>query len=162
MRVTCKPLIVAALAAAFSAPSFSPSHAYEGLPSDFIGSWRNIDRDARGVTRIDILPAGGQNARVTVYRRCGYEECELGRAGGRVFRNGDGGGRDADFAAVLVRFDRDGLRGNVLVRFSPRGDLVTHALLDFREAGGALYSVERFTRAERGPHHPPPPRFSRY
>jgi hypothetical protein len=157
MRVMFIPLPAAALIAALTLSV--PGHAHDGLPSDFIGSWHNVEGSTQGVTRIDILPSGGNHARVTVYRRCGFEECELGRAGGRIFRNPQARG-DHDYAALLVRFDRDGLRGNVLVRFSPRGDLVTHALLDFAGRGGSIYSVERFTRADVP--HPHPSRYSRF
>jgi hypothetical protein len=123
-----------------------PAVAFDGAERDFLGVWRNLDRASPGVTRLEIRPDQGNNVAVRVWRRCPSGECELGRATGRIFVNRNELARETDQAAILVRFARDDFGGNVLIRLSPRGDVIAHALFSGGR-GGDSYAVERFERA---------------
>jgi hypothetical protein len=124
-----------------------PATAFEITEREFLGVWRNIDPDSRGVTRLEIRPDRGDTVFVRVWRRCRSGECELGRASGRIFYNRSESASETDQAAILVQFNREETSGNVLVRLSPRGNIVTHALLVSRESSDNIYAVERFERA---------------
>lgn len=124
-----------------------PAGAYNGAEQDFLGVWRNLDRASPGVTRLEIRPDRGNTVFVRVWRRCRSGECELGSASGRIFYSRSERSRESDQAAILVRFNRDEVSGNVLVRLNPRGDIVTHALLSSQETGENTYAVERFQRS---------------
>jgi hypothetical protein len=123
--------------------------AFDDAADDFIGFWRNIERTSQGVTAIEIRPDQGNRVRVRVLGICGARECEFGQSIGQIFFNRSERAAEQDTAAILTRFTRDDISGNVLIRLNRRGDIVSHAMLTFRERGQAIYSVERFQRSER-------------
>ncbi len=121
--------------------------AADGAIEDFLGLWRNVDHNAEGVIRLHISPYREDRVSVQAVGRCGHRECELGTATGQLFLNPSESASDADFGAILVRFNRETIAGNVLLRLNRRGDIVSHSLLTFKEGGGNVYRIQQFERA---------------
>jgi len=112
--------------------------------SEFLGSWRNIEGQDRRISRIDIRPDYDNRVAVEVWGDCSGEECSYGTVTGRVFVN-RGYDNPEDRAAILFKFSRPRVSGNVLVKFERGGVVVSNALLSF-ENGNDVYRVERFER----------------
>jgi hypothetical protein len=119
---------------------------YFGEPSDFLGTWTNVEAQRTLVTRIEIRPEDGARVRVIVYGLHDGEPCVFGEYRGRFYISKYPKEREQDNSAVLVRIEREWIRGHVLLRFNGRGEIVSHALLSFPERGD-VYSVERFAAA---------------
>lgn len=118
--------------------------AYDDAVEDFVGSWENVDRVSASVIRLEIRPYRHNRVSVAAVGRCGRHECQLGTAQGQLFRSDSDNAGEDDTGAILVRFDRGDLAGNVLLRLNRRGTMVSHALLTFRESGERIYRVEQF------------------
>jgi hypothetical protein len=131
-------------AAASQAQARNP---YIGEPSDFLGTWTNVEAQRTMVTRIEIRPEYEGRVRVIVYGLRDGEPSVFGEYRGRFFVSKYPREREQDNSAVLVRIEREWIRGHVLLRFNGRGEIVSHALLSFPERGD-VYSVERFAAAD--------------
>jgi hypothetical protein len=143
MRVIVVLVAMLLSAAASQAQARNP---YFGEPSDFLGTWTNVEAQRTMVTRIEIRPEYGARVRVIVYGVRDGEPCIFGEYKGRIYISKYPREREQDNSAVLVRIDRDWIRGHVLLSFNSRGEIVSRALLSFPERGD-VYSVERFAAA---------------
>jgi hypothetical protein len=141
MRVIVVLFAMLLSAAASQAQARNP---YFGEPSDFLGSWTNIEAQRTMVTRIEIRPLYGARVCVIVYGLRDGEPTKFGEYRGRFYISKYPKEREQDNSAVLVRIDREWVSGHVLLRFNGRGEIVSHALLSFPDRG-EVYSVERFT-----------------
>jgi hypothetical protein len=126
-----------------------PRNPYFGEPSDFLGTWNNVEIQRNVVVRIEIRPYYGPNVRVLVYGLRDGEPCFFGDYKGKFFVAKYPKEREQDNSAVLVKIDREFVHGHVLLRFNGRGEIVSHALLHFYDHG-PVYSVERFASGYRG------------
>jgi hypothetical protein len=126
-----------------------PRNPLYGEPSDFLGTWNNVELQRNMVVRIEIRPEEGPRVRVVVFGLHNGEPCVFGEYRGRFFVAKYPKDREQDNSAVLVRIDREFVRGTVLLRFNGRGEIVSHALLSFPDRPD-VYSVERFASAYRG------------
>lgn len=161
-------VVLVAMLLSAAASQAQPRNPYIGEPSDFLGTWNNVEAQRTLVTRIEIRPVTGALVRVIVYGLRDGEPCVFGEYRGRFYISKYPKEREQDNSAVLVRIERDWIRGHVLLRFNGRGEIVSHALLSFPERGD-VYSVERFTaggyRGEREDydrHYSRPPYYRGY
>jgi hypothetical protein len=146
MRVVVVLVFLLLGAAAGQAQPINPLY---GEPSDFLGTWNNVEIQRNVVVRIVIRPDYGPRVRVTVYGLQNGEPCVFGEYRGRFFVAKYPKEREQDNSAVLVRVEREFVQGHVLLRFNSRGEIVSHSLLYF--AGrGSVYGVERFATVDRG------------
>lgn len=109
---------------------------------NFVGHWRNVNTTGDGVSRLDIRRAPNNRVRVQAWGSCDNEECSLGIANGRLFVSDQSS--ESDEAALLVRFAQSRVSGDILIRVDRRGNLITHALLSFKNRRGDVYRTERF------------------
>lgn len=126
-----------------------PRNPYYGEPSDYLGTWNNVEIRRTMVVKIVIRPEYGPRVRVTVYGLRDGEPCIFGEYRGRFYISKYPKEREQDNSAVLVHVDRDFVRGHVLLRFNGRGEIVSHALLNFAD-GRDVYGVERFAVGDPG------------
>jgi hypothetical protein len=131
-----------------AATKAQPRNPLYGEPSDFLGTWNNIELQRNMVVRIEIRPDYGRRVRVTVFGLRDGEPCVFGEYKGKFFVAKYPKEREQDNSAILVRIERDFVQGHVLLRFNGRGEIVSHALLNFTEHG-PVYSVERFAASYR-------------
>ncbi len=146
MRVIVVLVAMLLGAAASQAQARNP---YLGEPSDFLGTWTNVEAQRTMVTRIEIRPEYGSRpddasrVRVIVFGIRDGEPCVFGEYRGRLFLSKYPKEREQDNSAVLVKVEHEWVHGHVLLRFNGHGEIVSHALLSFTERGD-VYSVERF------------------
>ncbi len=144
MRVVVVFVALLLSAAASQAQARNPLY---GEPSDFLGTWNNVEVQRNLVVRIEIRPGYERgHVRVIVYGLRNGEPCVFGEYRGRLWLAQYPREREQDNSAVLVRVDREWVHGHVLLRFNGRGEIVSHALLSFADRGDA-YIVERFAAA---------------
>jgi hypothetical protein len=133
-----------------AAATGQPRNPLYGEPPDFLGTWNNIELQRNMVVRIEIRRdysrTGGVH--VTVFGLRNGELCRFGEYKGKLFAAKYPKEREQDNSAILVRVDQDFVQGHVLLRFNGRGEIVSHALLNFTEQG-PIYSVERFAASYR-------------
>ncbi|WP_127076303.1 hypothetical protein [Rhodomicrobium lacus] len=123
---------------------------YYGEPTDFLGTWNNVEIQRNLVVRIEIRPERPRGGVwVTVFGLRDGEPVVFGEYRGRTFLSNSAREREQDNSAVLVRINQPYVRGNVLLRFNGRGEIVAHSLLNI-SGRGDVYSVERFAAADRG------------
>ncbi len=146
MRVA---VVIAFLFLTAGAGHTQPRNPLYGEPSDFLGTWNNVELRRNMVVRIVIRPDYNKHVRVIVYgiSREG-EPCVYGEYRGRFYLARQQREREQDNSAVLVKVEREFVHGHVLLRVNGRGEIVSHALLKFVD-GDDLYSVDRFAVAER-------------
>jgi len=132
-----------------------PRNPLYGEPTDFYGTWNNVEVQRNLVVRIEIRPDYGEirpdygrRVRVTVFGLHNGEPCVFGEYRGYFYIARYPKDREQDNSAILVRVDRDFVQGNVLLRFNGRGEIVSHALLTFPDQR-PVYNVERFATAYR-------------
>jgi len=140
MRVIAIFVFLLLSAAAVEAQPRNPLY---GEPTDFLGTWNNVELQRNLVTRIEIRPEYGHRVRVTVFGLREGEPCVFGEYRGRFFVSNYPREREQDNSAILVRVEKDFVHGHVLLRFNGRGEIVSHALLSFADRG-PVYNVERF------------------
>jgi hypothetical protein len=124
-----------------------PRNPMYGEPTDFFGTWHNVEVQRNVVVRIEIHPEG-RTTRVTVYGLHNGEPCVFGEYRGRFYFAKYPKDREQDNSAILVKVEKEFARGHVLLRFNTRGEIVSHALIDSSESG-PIYNVERFAVAGR-------------
>jgi hypothetical protein len=148
MRVlaVCVFLLLGAAAA-----QAQPRNPLYGEPSDFVGTWNNIELNRNMVVRIEIRPVYGHRVYVTIWGFRNGEPCRFGEYRGVLYAAKYPKEREQDNSAILVRVDREFVQGHVLLRFNGRGEIVSHALLNFPDIG-CIYSVERFATARPRPY----------
>jgi hypothetical protein len=146
MRVVVVFMLLLLGAAAAQA---QPRNPYYGEPSDFFGTWNNVEIQRNMVVRIEIKPDYGPRVRVIVYGIHDGEPCVFGEYRGQFYLARYPREREEDNSAVLVRVDREFVHGHVLLRFNGKGEIVSHALLQFADRP-SVYSVERFSSAYHG------------
>jgi len=122
---------------------------YLGEPTDYLGTWNNVEVQRNLVVRIEIRPDYGRGVCVTVFGLRDGEPVVFGEYRGRTFLSSYPREREQDNSAVLVRINQPYVRGNVLLRFNGRGEIVAHSLLNI-SGRGDIYSVERFAAGDRG------------
>ncbi len=125
-----------------------PRNPLYGEPTDFYGTWNNVEVQRNIVVRIEIRPDYGRRVRVTVFGLHNGEPCVFGEYRGFFYIAKYPKDREQDNSAILVRIERDFVQGHVLLRFNGRGEIVSHALLSFPDRG-PVYNVERFATAYR-------------
>ena len=125
-----------------------PRNPLYGEPTDFYGTWNNVEVQRNLVVRIEIRPDFGRRVRVTVFGLRNGEPCVFGEYRGYFYLAKYPRDREQDNSAILVRIERDFVQGHVLLRFNGRGEIVSHALLNFPDRG-PVYNVERFGAAYR-------------
>ncbi len=158
MRVVVVFVALLLSAAASQAQARNPLY---GEPSDFLGTWNNVEIQRNLVVRIEIRPGYERgHVRVIVYGLHDGEPCRFGEYRGRFYLANSPREREQDNSAVLVRVDQEWVHGHVLLRFNGRGEIVSHALLNFAERGD-VYSVERFAATYRGEGEDDYPRYRR-
>ncbi|MGO9170699.1 MAG: hypothetical protein ACLP7P_01855 [Rhodomicrobium sp.] len=145
MRVIAVFVFLLLSAAAVEAQPRSPLY---GEPSDFLGTWNNVELQRSMVTRIEIRPEYNRRVRVTIFGLRNGEPCVFGEYRGAFFVAKYPKDREQDNSAILVRIERDFVQGHVFLRFNARGEIVSHALLNFADLG-PVYSVERFAAGYR-------------
>ncbi len=145
MRVVIVFVFLLLSAAAVQARPRNPLY---GEPGDFLGTWNNVELQRNMVVRIEIRPVYGQRVRVTVYGLYNGEPCVFGDYKGKFYVAKYPKPREQDNSAILVKVNREFVRGHVLLRFNGHGEIVSHALLNFEERGD-VYGVERFAAANR-------------
>ncbi len=123
-----------------------PRNPLYGEPSDFLGTWNNVELQRNMVVRIEIKPIYGRKVRVTIFGLHDGEPCVFGSYQGKFYVAKYPRDREQDNSAILVNVDRDFVHGHVLLRFNGHGEIVSHALLTFEEHG-PIYGVERFAAA---------------
>jgi len=157
MRVIAIFLFLLASAAAVEA---QPRNPYYGEPPDFLGTWNNVELQRNMVSRIEIRPDYRNGVWVIVYGLHNGQPCKFGEYRGKVFLANRPKDQEEDNSAILVRVEREFVHGYVLLRFNRRGEIVSHAVLDFADRGRS-YMVERFatarTRGYEGGGYPPYP-----
>jgi hypothetical protein len=138
-----------------------PRNPLYGEPSDFLGTWNNVELQRNLVVRIEIRPEYGRRVRVTIFGLRHGEPCVFGEYRGAFFVSGAPKDREQDNSAILVRVERDWVQGHILLRFNGRGEIVSHSLLNFADQG-PVYNVERFAsgyrRYPQGEEYPRPER----
>lgn len=139
----------------FVLTGFTSSHAERRHnhylnPSDFIGSWHNTKFNETQVVRLEITRLEQDYFKVRVLGLRNGRPDSFGTYEGQLFYAKYGQEREQDQAALMVNVDRGYVNGHVLLRFNRRGEIVSHALLYFRDGRGPIYSVERFAPAENG------------
>ena len=97
----------------------------------FYGTWNNVELQRNVVVRIEIRPEYGRRVRVTVFGLRNGEPCVFGEYRGNFYVAKYPKDREQDNSAILVRIERDFVHGHVLLRFNGRGEIVSHALLNF-------------------------------
>jgi hypothetical protein len=142
-------VVLVAMLLSAAAPQAQARNPYFGEPSDFLGTWTNVEAQRTMVTRIEIRPDYGSRVRVIVFGIRDGEPCVFGEYRGRFYVAKSPKEREQDNSAVLVRIDQEWVRGHVLLRFNGHGEIVSHSLLSFPERGD-VYSVERFAAGYRG------------
>lgn len=70
-----RSLTIAAATTVLAAALVSPALA---APADFVGTWVNKDANTRGVTRLVVTSAGGNNLNIQVFGKCHPTDCEWG------------------------------------------------------------------------------------
>ncbi len=125
-----------------------PRNPLNGEPPDFLGTWHNVDVQRNVVLRIEIRPEYGRSVRVIIFGLRDGEPCVFGEYRGKFFVSRYPKEREQDNSAILVRIEREFVHGHVLLRFNGRGEIVSHALLNFADRE-PVYSVERFAAAYR-------------
>jgi hypothetical protein len=123
-----------------------PRNPLYGEANDFFGTWNNIKIERNLIVRIEIKPEHGHRVRVTVFGLHDGEPCVFGEYKGYFYMSKYPKYREQDNSAILVRVKRKFVHGHVLLRFNGRGEIVSHALLDFYNRD-PLYNVERFAAA---------------
>ncbi|MGA7323254.1 MAG: hypothetical protein WBX25_01930 [Rhodomicrobium sp.] len=145
MRVAVAFVFLLISAAAASAQPRNPLY---GEPSDFLGTWNNVELQRNMVVRIEIRPDYNHRVRVTVYGLRNGEPCVFGDYRGKFYVAKFPKEREQDNSAIMVKVEREFVHGYILLRFNGRGEIVSHALLNF-EDHGPVYSVERFASGYR-------------
>ncbi len=145
MRVIAVFLFLLVSGAAVQAQPRNPLY---GEPTDFYGTWNNVEVQRNIVVRIEIRPDYGRRVRVTIFGLRNGEPCVFGEYRGNFYIAKYPKDREQDNSAILVRIERDFVQGHVLLRFNGRGEIVSHALLNFADRG-PVYNVERFATAYR-------------
>jgi hypothetical protein len=125
-----------------------PRNPMYGEPTDFYGTWHNVEVQRNIVVRIEIRPDYNRGIRVTVFGLHNGEPCVFGEYRGHFYFAKSPKDREQDNSAILVKVERDFVHGHVLLRFNSRGEIVSHALIDSAESG-PVYNVERFAAANR-------------
>ncbi len=125
-----------------------PRNPMYGEPTDFYGTWHNVEVQRNVVVRIEIRPDYNRGIRVTVFGLHNGEPCVFGEYRGHFYFAKYPKDREQDNSAILVKIDRDFVQGHVLLRFNGRGEIVSHALLIYGD-NGPVYSVDRFAAAYR-------------
>jgi hypothetical protein len=126
-----------------------PQNPLYGEPSDFLGTWNNVELQRNMVVRIVIQPYYDRNVIVTIFGIHDGQPCKFGEYRGRFFVSRYPREREQDNSAVLVKVEREFVHGAVLLRFNGRGEIVSHSLLRFAN-GDDAYSVERFAASDHG------------
>ncbi|BAZ30145.1 hypothetical protein NIES4074_26010 [Cylindrospermum sp. NIES-4074] len=72
-----RSLTLAASSVALAAALVNPAVA---APADFVGTWVNKNPETRGVTRLVITSAGGNNLKIQVFGQCQPTDCDWGTA----------------------------------------------------------------------------------
>ncbi len=145
MRVIAVFVFLLLSAAAVQAQARNPLY---GEPSDFLGTWNNVELQRNMVVRIEIRPEYGRRVRVTVFGLHNGEPCVFGEYRGSFYVAAYPKEREQDNSAIMVKIEREFVHGHVLLRFNSRGEIVSHALLSFADRG-PVYSVERFATSYR-------------
>jgi hypothetical protein len=125
-----------------------PRNPMYGEPTDFYGTWHNVEVQRNVVVRIEIRPIYNRHVRVTVFGLHNGEPCVFGEYRGNFFFAKQPKDREQDNSAILVKVEKEFARGHVLLRFNGRGEIVSHALIESAEYG-PVYNVERFAVAGR-------------
>jgi hypothetical protein len=120
-----------------------PRNPLYGEPTDFYGTWNNVEIQRNLVVRIEIKPENGHRVRVTVFGLHNGEPCVFGEYRGFFYTSRYPKDREQDNSAILVKIDKEFVQGHVLLRFNGRGEIVSHALLSFGDRN-PVYNVERF------------------
>ncbi len=120
---------VAALIVAACALSI-PAQAGVG---EFLGSWKNIDPWTKGVTRIDVTPAGPEHVYVRVWGECHPTDCDWGSRPAREFTAGVG---SDDVRTLVAEFNPGFAEEMVILRRAPSGDLRFEVLTHFTDGSG--------------------------
>jgi hypothetical protein len=126
-----------------AAAQAQPRNPLYGEPTDFYGTWNNVEIQRNLVVRIEIKPDYGRRVRVTVFGLHNGEPCVFGEYRGYFYMSRYPKDREQDNSAILVRIEKDFVQGHVLLRFNGRGEIVSHALLSFGDRN-PVYNVERF------------------
>ncbi len=80
--VVCVSLLLTPVTPAVAAP---PTF---GNSSDFVGEWKNVNRNTRSISRVVITPGGGLTpVYVQIYGKCGSGECKWKRGDGSFIRS---------------------------------------------------------------------------
>jgi hypothetical protein len=158
MRVAVALVFLLLSGAAVEAQHRNPLY---GEPSDFLGTWNNVELQRNLVVRIEIRPEYGRRVRVTIFGLRNGEPCVFGEYRGAFFVSRYPKDREADNSAILVRVEREWVQGHILLRFNGRGEIASHSLLNFADQG-PVYNVERFAAGYRryppGEEYPRPER----
>src|SRR3974390_718584 len=144
-----------------AAANAQPRNPYYGEPSDFLGTWNNVEIQRNLVVRIEIRPEYGRRVRVIIFGLRNGEPCIFGEYRGAFYLAKYPKDREQDNSAILVRVEREWVQGQILLRFNGRGEIVSHSLLNFVDLG-PVYNVERFASNYRryngeGEVYPPRP-----
>jgi hypothetical protein len=142
-------VVFAFLVLSAAAGHAQPPNQLLGEPSDFLGTWNNVEIRRNMVVRIVIEPDYGRHVHVTVFGLRDGQPCKFGEYRGHYFVSHSPRDREQDNSAIMVRVERDFARGAILLRFNGRGEIVSHALLKFAN-GDNTYNVERFNIADHG------------
>src|SRR5271165_2807810 len=140
--------LVCLLLSAAAVQAQQPRNPYYGEPSDFLGTWNNVELQRNLDVRIEIRPEYGRRVRVMIFGLRNGEPCLFGEYRGAFFVAKYPKEHEQDNSAILVRVDREWVQGHILLRFNGRGEIVAHSLLHFSEQG-PVYNVERFAAGYR-------------
>ena len=125
-----------------------PRNPMYGEPTDFYGTWHNVEVQRNVVVRIEIRPDYNGRVRVTVFGLHNGEPCVFGEYRGAFFYAKNPKDREQDNSAILVKVEKEFVHGHVLLRFNSRGEIVSHALIS---SGRARPHLQRGALCRRQP-----------
>jgi hypothetical protein len=128
LKLPCGALAAALLTAALM------SGAAAAGTSDFVGNWVNNDPGTQDVTRIVVIPTGGNNVKVRVFGQCQPTDCDWGTVPGHGYSDAV---NSNDVRIITARFDPGFKKTLVILRLAP-GGLRYQLLTEFTDGSGRM------------------------
>jgi hypothetical protein len=115
----------------------------------FVGEWKNVDPNARGISKIQISSVGGQ-LKVHVFGNCRPQECDWGEVAAQELVPDFSSNLSYSTQAVSAQFLIGLSRVIVLVHLGGRGQLMVEALTFPPDGSGRARSRDVFVLTRTG------------